>query len=77
MKSLRTIFMLLVIVGALNWLLVGLFNFDLVAAITGNSFGQKNALSAIIYVVVGIAGIGLLPSLFSAPSADGALRRHS
>lgn len=64
MSTLRTISLILVIVGALNWLLVGLFSFDLVASITGNSFGEKNALSSIIYVLVGLAGLVLLPSAF-------------
>lgn len=63
MGAMRTISLVLVIVGALNWLLVGLFSFDLVAAITGNTFGEKNALSSIVYVLVGLAGIMLIPSL--------------
>lgn len=46
--------LILVIVGALNWLLVGLFKFDLVAAIFG---GQASFLSRIIYVLVGLSGI--------------------
>jgi uncharacterized membrane protein YuzA (DUF378 family) len=65
MHTLKTVSLVLVIVGALNWLLVGLFSFDLVAAITGTSFGDKNALSSIVYVLVGLAGIALVPSLFS------------
>jgi len=44
----------LVIIGALNWLLIGAFQFDLVAAIFG---GQDAAFSRIIYVLVGIAGL--------------------
>lgn len=64
MRTLRTISLLLVIIGALNWLLVGLFEFDLVASITGNEFGEKNGISTIIYVLVGLAGLALLPSLF-------------
>lgn len=68
--------MLLVIVGALNWLLVGLFGFDLVAAVTGNSFGTKNALSSIVYVLVGIAGISLLPTLFTAEKVHAELHEH-
>ncbi len=44
----------LVIIGALNWLLVGLFQFDLVAWIFG---GQDALLSRIIYILVGIAGL--------------------
>jgi len=54
----------LVIVGALNWALVGLFEFDLVAAITGNEFGETNILSSVVYVLVGLAGVWLV-SLFS------------
>jgi len=44
----------LVIIGALNWLLVGLFNYDLVASLFG---GQTAFLSRVIYTLVGIAGI--------------------
>lgn len=66
MRTLKFISMILVIVGALNWLLVGLFGFDLVAAITGNSFGEKNALSSIVYVLVGLSGLVVLPSVFTA-----------
>lgn len=46
--------LILVIVGAINWLLVGLFKLDLVAAIFG---GQASFLSRIIYVLVGLSGI--------------------
>lgn len=51
----------LVIVGALNWLLVGLFQFDLVAAIFG---GQESLLSRIVYLLVGIAGLWCIKMLF-------------
>lgn len=54
----------LVIVGALNWALVGLFEFDLVATITGNDFGETNILSRIVYILVGLAGVWLI-SLFA------------
>lgn len=47
---------ILVIVGALNWLLVGLFEFDLVAAI----FGEMTTVSRIIYVLVGLSAVYLL-----------------
>ena len=50
----------LVIVGALNWLLVGLFQFDLVASIFG---GQNSFLSRAVYTLVGIAGIASIPML--------------
>jgi uncharacterized membrane protein YuzA (DUF378 family) len=45
----------LVIIGALNWLLIGLFNFNLVTAIFG-----VNMLSRTIYIVVGLAGLWCL-----------------
>ncbi len=53
MKVLYNIVLTLVIVGALNWLLIGLFNFDLVATL----FGTMSVLSRIIYSLVGISGI--------------------
>ena len=63
MRYLNAVALLLVIVGAVNWLLVGLFKFDLVAALTGNSFGETNIISSVIYVLVGISGLILLPVL--------------
>ncbi|MFC1920574.1 DUF378 domain-containing protein [Chloroflexota bacterium] len=58
MEVLAVICLILAVVGALNWGLVGLFKFDLVAAITGaGKFGAVNALSRIVYVLVAIAGI--------------------
>jgi uncharacterized membrane protein YuzA (DUF378 family) len=55
----------LVIVGALNWLLVGAFHFDLVAAI----FGQMSALSRIVYIIVGLAGLYCTTLLFQPTAA--------
>lgn len=54
----------LVIVGALNWALVGLFELDLVATLTGSEFGETNLVSRIIYILVGLAGVWLV-TLFS------------
>jgi len=51
----------LVIVGALNWLSVGLFQLDLVAAVFG---GQSALLSRIVYGLVGLAGVYSIGSLF-------------
>lgn len=53
MKLLYNIALTLVIIGALNWLLIGIFKFDLVAAI----FGTMSAFSRIIYTLVGVSGI--------------------
>ncbi|MGI6175343.1 MAG: DUF378 domain-containing protein [Christensenellales bacterium] len=51
----------LVIIGAVNWLLVGVFQFDLIAAIFG---GQAAIVSRILYVVVGLAGLWCISLLF-------------
>ncbi len=45
--------LILLIIGGLNWGLVGLFDFDLVAAI----FGAGSLLAKIIYIIVGLAGL--------------------
>jgi len=63
MRYVNVLALLLVIVGAANWLLVGIAKFDLVAALTGTSFGQTNAISSVIYILVGISGVLLLPVL--------------
>ena len=63
MRYVNVLALLLVIVGAANWLLVGIAKFDLVAALTGSTFGQTNAISTVIYVLVGISGVLLLPVL--------------
>ena len=63
MRYINALALLLVIVGAANWLLVGIAKFDLVATLTGSIFGQTNAISTVIYVLVGISGLVLLPVL--------------
>jgi len=65
MHYLKSLALLLVIVGGLNWLLVGLFGYDLVASLTGSTFGETNTISMVIYVLVGVSAIALLPTLFS------------
>jgi uncharacterized membrane protein YuzA (DUF378 family) len=57
MRTLDVITLVLVIIGALNWGLVGLFSFDLVAAIAGQQFGQLNWFSRLIFILVGLSGI--------------------
>ena len=63
MRYINALALLLVIVGGINWLLVGIADFDLVATLTGDQFGQTNLISSVIYVLVGVAAIWLLPSL--------------
>lgn len=48
--------LIIAVIGALNWGLIGLFGFDLVAML----FGEMSALSRIVYVLVGISGLWLL-----------------
>lgn len=55
--------LVLVIVGAANWALVGLLEFDLVATIVGQDFGEVNIASRAVYLLVGLAGIYLLSQL--------------
>lgn len=62
-KSLDLITLVLVIVGALNWGLVGLFEFDLVATVVGEDFGDVNLLSRIVYILVAVSGIYQLSTL--------------
>ncbi len=54
MKTLNIVTLALIIVGGINWLLVGLFQFDLVAAIFG---GQQALLSRLVYVLVGASAL--------------------
>ena len=73
MKSINILTLVLVILGGLNWGLVGLFGFDLVAAI----FGAGSALSRIVYVLVGVSAVWQVAPLVSAMSAgEIAAERH-
>lgn len=56
MGILLKIAFILVIIGALNWGLVGFFKYDLIGAV----FGERSAVSRVIYALVGIAGIVML-----------------
>ena len=53
--------LILVIIGALNWGLIGLFQFDLVASLFG---GQSTLLSRAVYTLVGLAGVYCISLLF-------------
>jgi len=59
MQTLQKVALIFTIIGAINWGLIGIFDFNLVSAI----FGEASMLSRIIYTIVGITGlinIGLL-----------------
>ena len=60
----------LIIIGAVNWGLIGLFRFDLIATLFG---GMESALSRIIYVIIGLAGLYCL-SLYT--KLDDETTRH-
>ncbi|TDL30353.1 DUF378 domain-containing protein [Jeotgalibacillus sp. S-D1] len=66
MSGIQRTALALTIIGALNWGLIGFFQFDLVAAIFG---GQDAALSRLVYGLVGIAGLINLGLLFK-PSEE-------
>ncbi|HEX2496608.1 MAG TPA: DUF378 domain-containing protein [Gaiellaceae bacterium] len=73
MKRLDFVTALLVIVGGLNWGLVAIAEFDLVAALVGEEFGTTNALSRIIYGLVGLSAVyqaTRLPALASRERRD-------
>ena len=53
MKIIDTITLILVIIGALNWGLIGIFNFNLVDTL----FGSMSFLSRLIYILVGVSGV--------------------
>ena len=53
MKTLDYIALILVIVGTINWGLIGLLNFDIVRVLCGN----MTLLSRIIYVIIGVSGL--------------------
>lgn len=73
MSGIQRIALVFTIIGAINWGLIGFFQFDLIAAIFG---GQGAALSRIIYGIVGIAGLMNLGLLFK-PSAEVARDPHT
>jgi uncharacterized protein len=67
MKKLDWLAATLVLVGGLNWGLIGLFKFDLVAWVCGGlDFGETNAVSRVIYSLVGIAAVYGIVSLLGA-----------
>jgi len=67
MRKLDVLTAALVIVGALNWGLVAIARFDLVAAVFGLSFGETNALTRIVYGLVGLSAVYLVAQLRALP----------
>src|SRR3569833_956390 len=72
MRAINLVTLLLVIVGGLNWGLVGLFNFTLVSAL----FGDMSALSRIVYVLVGISAVWQIMPLLRGFSDGEAHAQH-
>jgi uncharacterized protein len=67
MGAVNKITLLLLIVGGLNWGLVGLFDFDLVAAI----FGEMSVISRIVYVLVGVSALAQIVPLLKHDTRHG------
>ncbi len=61
MKIIDKIALVLIIIGAINWGLIGFFKFDLVATI----FGEMSIVSRIVYALVGISGLWGIKLLFN------------
>ena len=61
----------LVIIGAINWLSIGLFGFDIVGALFG---GQMAILSRIVYTLVGLAGLWCITFFFTYRTATNETR---
>jgi len=66
MEIIYDIALILTVIGAINWGLVSLFKFDLVAAILagGGNFGNINGLSRIVYGLVGLSGLYVIVVYF-------------
>jgi uncharacterized membrane protein YuzA (DUF378 family) len=67
MKKLDVLAGVLVVVGALNWGLVAIANFDLVAAVFGLDFGQTNPVTRIVYGLVGLSAVYLVTQVRALP----------
>ena len=73
LNSLDWIAITLVIIGGINWGLVGLFKFNLVDSI----FGDLSALSRIIYTLVGVAAVYMIPVVSKLTSRHSEAARHA
>ncbi|ARI76714.1 DUF378 domain-containing protein [Halobacillus mangrovi] len=68
MSWFQRVALLLVIIGAINWGLIGLFQYDLVAGLFGGG-EQSGAFARVIYTLVGISGL-IAISLYFSPAAE-------
>ncbi|MFC2947138.1 DUF378 domain-containing protein [Virgibacillus sediminis] len=75
MNGLQRSALVLTVIGAINWGLIGLFQFDLVAAIFGGG-EQSAAFARLIYALVGIAGLINLALLFRGEGSEEGERRR-
>jgi uncharacterized protein len=76
MNGLAKVLLTIAIIGAINWGLVGFFNWNLVDAIFGGGAREETSgFSRFIYAIVGLAGLAAIPTLFSRREA--AVRRHA
>jgi uncharacterized protein len=69
LNGFHKILLLVVIIGAINWGLIGFFLYDLVANLFGAG-DQDNLVPRIIYSIVGLCGLGLIPLLFRSNDRD-------
>jgi len=77
MKALNALAAALVIVGGLNWGLIALAEFDLVAWLVGEDFGQTNAASRIVYGLVGLAAVYAIAQIASRETTTSGARSAS
>jgi uncharacterized membrane protein YuzA (DUF378 family) len=73
-KKLDILTAALVVIGGLNWALVAIAEFDLVATLVGLDFGETNAVSRVVYGLVGLAAVYQLATLAGVRSGSG--REH-
>jgi uncharacterized protein len=69
--------MILLAVGGINWGLVGLFEFDLVASIFGEEFGTTNTITSIVYILVGASAIVSLAGLALVQTSGSGITRRA
>lgn len=73
MRAINILAVVVLIIGGLNWGLVALAEYDLVASIAGLEFGEANAFTRVIYGAVGISAVwvaAMIPSLMATGETD-------